>query len=174
MALAVMVVGATALVGLQQLTTRANTTSREMSTATQIMQTWLERLKLDALQWNAANVLTNTDYLQTVDGTWIVPSVVGTQSPAFDHWGRDLAPIVDANTRFCMSYRLTWVFSGEAMRADVRVYWPRKAQGAHLATDFASCGPSAQANLAPGTATAARYHVIYASDVLRWTPLRTL
>lgn len=169
MALAIMMIGGTALIAMQQTTARANREARQMTTAEHALASWIERLKRDAIQWNAAGQLANTTYLQNVDGLWRVPPQGAGESPAFDYFGRDIAP-ASPDVRFCVSYRLSWVYTGNVMRADVRAYWPRTASGADLATDFPSCGPDAQALLGPGNEAGNSYHKLYASTLLRRVP----
>lgn len=141
--LGIMMIGAMALFGMQQQATRANVHARQLTIATQIAQTWIERLKLDGMRWvtvtgNPSQDLANTEFLRTVfaggsGGTGIehvftkIPlTVVHTAagiSNGFDYYGRDVPDMTNnmADVRYCASYRLTWV------------YWDRNGFGASTA-----------------------------------------
>jgi type IV pilus assembly protein PilV len=182
MAIGVMTAGAVALMALQQATTHGNYEARRRTTATELCATWIERLHRDAMQWNIGGPgipfsplnLARTRYLRNVaaPGTpalWQVPVPPpdSGESSAFDLWGRDTT---DPNAMmFCTNIRLAWVYVGQAMRADVRIWWPRSSASART-RDLGRCG----AGLAPESLTTRTrdIHFVYASTVLRWTPLR--
>lgn len=188
--LGIMTVGGLAVIALQTQTIRANSHAREITTATQIAQIWIERLKEDAATWtteatvagapSAASVLANTRYLQdilTQAGQYTSPKDDAPPvSRGFDYQGNDTnaqSGLVErAFPYYCAAYRLNWVYFGEAMRADVRVWWPRADSGAHPHDDFPGCGVGAdQSTLDPGGAAFNNYHVVYLSTVIRVTPL---
>ncbi len=142
MALAVLTVAAGALIGTQMLTARSNTQARQITIATEIAQTWAERLKLDAVSWTDINGLASTTWL--IDSTlgmnnWINPQTVvanvlpaPTRSFAFDRYGRDIQ-LGGTDLFYCVAYRFNWVVdpnlapgSNPAMRVDIRVFWPRE------------------------------------------------
>ncbi|MET0386433.1 MAG: prepilin-type N-terminal cleavage/methylation domain-containing protein [Polyangiales bacterium] len=187
-ALGIMTIGALALVGMQQQTTRANVRARDMTTAMQIAQNVVERLKLDAIAWNnvttaPANDLINSPMLQTINTT---PNAFTTLAPvsstlggttvvlsnAFDFLGNDLtlagaSTAVQNQVYFCASYRLSWVYvTFRAMRADVRVWWSKEVPTRSIITDFANCADNG-VDLNPGGARFDDYHVVYLSTVLR-------
>jgi Tfp pilus assembly protein PilV len=190
--LGLMIVGVMAITAMQQQTVRANVHAREITQATQVAETWLERLKLDASTWvmasaatvppgtmTHADVLGRTTYLQSIvasPNTWMtIPIPLNTNtdnvSNGFDYAGRDVDTTANmAQVRYCASMRLGWVFVGSAMRADVRVWWPRYLPGSGalgLATDFPGCADDATA-LDPETGTERdNYHVVYLSTVIR-------
>lgn len=149
--LGVMTIGSMAIIGMQRQTTLANTRARELATAMQIAQTWIERLKADGTRWNAVGNstvdLAATDFLGVNAGngtpgglfTTLVPMngagfPVG-MSNGFDFYGddEDIATNGMVNVRYCASYRVGWVYrdttsnppsQDRALRADVRVWWP--------------------------------------------------
>lgn len=143
MAIGVLTAGAVGIMALQQAATRGNMESRQMTTATQLAQRWVERLRRDGLAWRTGTmvvpvpvtVLANTTYLQQVPASdaaapWFtpVPRVGSGESAAFDYYGRDTT--VAADMHYCTNVRLEWLYPGRAMRADVRVWWARRAGGA--------------------------------------------
>jgi hypothetical protein len=191
-----MTVGALSLMALQQQTMRANGRSRDMTTAMQIAQTVIERLKLQALAWQRIGTdgteLANAPLLAEIS-TGAVPvgdfmtlkeqpeprndSLV-VWSNGFDHFGDDitLSTATEAQlerVRFCASYRLTWVYANthRALRADVRVWWSKEAPTRNIlsAEDFPLCADN-NAKLLPGGEHYDNYHVVYLSTVLRPTP----
>lgn len=181
-AISIMTVGAMAVLAMQQQLIRANKHARDLTTATQIAQNWIERLKLDALTWNVVGQPPGTTtYLRLVGApgaigafTKIEPSIAtrGTQSAvlsgAYDFYGTP----IDTNSGtsdslyFCTSFRLSWIYANmRAIRADVRVFWPIAGVGV-ITTDFPRC---ADDNLAlnPGGLLIDRYHVVYLSTVIK-------
>lgn len=187
-ALGIMTIGALALVGMQQQTTRANVRARDITTAMQIAQNVIERLKLDAIAWNnvstdAANDLVNSPMLAVIVST---PNAFTTMAPvsstlggtttvlsnAFDYLGNDIT-LAGASTAlqnqvyYCASYRLSWVYTNRrAMRTDVRVWWSREVPTRSIIADFAGCADNG-VDLNPGGNQIDNYHVVYLSTVLR-------
>jgi type IV pilus assembly protein PilV len=130
-ALAVLSIGATGIVGIQRATLAGNTNARNLATANQIATTWIERLRADALQWNAANGvddLADTNWLKKAPanpGGWLVPATVnGIGSPAADIVGSDIFKGEAITQAFCTHLRLTTVYP-TLIRAEVRVFWSR-------------------------------------------------
>lgn len=196
--LGVMTIGAMALMAMQQQTTRANIHAREMTMATQIAQNWVERLKLDAMQWTTTqgtvnNDLANTTYLQAIlanpgDGVFqqvlFTPLGSTTRFAGYNYLGDEIDPsaapdevssgaLASQTLRYCASYRMSWVYLRRAMRADVRVWWPRdmlgsttKATANNIVDDFPGCDDNNTA-LNPGGAEFDNYHVVYLSTTLR-------
>lgn len=192
--LGVMMIGAMAIIGLQQHSIRANNHARQLETALQIAQTWIERLKQDAHTWNAAGivggtpspvvVLASTRYLNRVntlpDVFQIIPAANATvdASNGFDFRGADLNLSLTAqaaNLHYCASFRPSWVIIGRALRVDVRVWWPREGTSTDMAAFITNTcadndtdlGPPA--NLADTTAPFYRYHIVYLSTVIGHT-----
>ena len=202
-AISLMGVGAMGLVSLLRHTARGSRSARQMDIATQIAESWLERLKVDALEWELpadggalqvqtsdnttrdvaveTQLLVNTQWLKEVsdhDGATgeYQPLPINTAvdtgsgpdiSNAFDELGRDIAA-GNGDHAFCSSFRLSWVHWPRAMRADVRVWWPRAGRGINPATDpFNTC---ADDNLTPAQLT--DYHTVYLSTVLSATRVK--
>jgi type II secretory pathway pseudopilin PulG len=186
--LGVMMMGAMAILALQQHSMRSNSHARQLTIAMQIAQQWVERLKQDSASWNAvglstgsptaAEVLANTLYLRGITGApnafQTIPNVTQTVSNAFDFMGNDTANDNSIGARpvfYCASMRVGWVYFGRAMRADVRVWWPRVEGGnaaASVLTDFAACADD-NAKLNPGGTQYDNYHVVYLPSVIRMT-----
>jgi hypothetical protein len=141
MSIAVLGLGAMGVIALQKTTLLANDNARKLATATSIAQSWIERLRIDALQWNnpagIPDLVADTQWL-TVSAAapvWLQP---GTFSPAgssdsdvlgADNYAND--PMPQAVAAFCTQLRLT-KFATAAMpnfdkliRVEVRVLWSR-------------------------------------------------
>jgi prepilin-type N-terminal cleavage/methylation domain-containing protein len=188
--LGIMTIGAMAVIALQTQTIRANSYARQVTTATQIAQIWIERIKEDACMWttpaalnggtpDVPTVLNRTLYLQSIvtnAGRWITPA---DQDPfprisrGFDFQGDDTTATMGGTTApfYCTAYRMQWVYLGSAIRTDVRVWWPRAGSNAR-ATDFPACGSNSNLSLLdPGGSAYGNYHGIYLSTVLHVTQL---
>ena len=181
MAIAVLTAGAVGIFAMQQASTRGNLEAREMTTGTQIAQRWLERLRRDAVQWTAGSrgalvpptLLSRTSWLKAVPAptaasAWVVPASVGTEHASFDFYGRDTN--VAANMHYCTNVRLEWLYPGQAMRADVRVWWLRRLAGGdtdNTRVQLVGCAP----NIDPADLTTDwRVHSTHASTVIRYVP----
>ena len=151
MAMAILVAGGAGILALQQATTEGNLEAREMTTATTIARTWVERLKRDTVLWTTGGAgvpsadLTRTLYLLAVPAagttsTWTtpVPPDLAVESYAFDYFGNDTLPTA-AGVTYCAQDRLQWVSPGRTIRADVRVWWPRNSRVGGNAR-FPNCG----------------------------------
>lgn len=182
MAVAVMTAGAIGIMALQQATIRGNLEARQVATATQLASTWIERLQRDAVGWSEAatpgtilvppTMLTRTRYLQAVpaSGTaplWFIPGPsTALESSSFDHWGRDTITL--GEMEYCTHVRLQWVYVGQAMRADVRVWWARRNPAATSGAALAGCAPGLDPNTLTNRLRDVRF--VYASTVIRWIP----
>lgn len=181
MAIGVLTAGAVGIMAMIQASTRGNMEAREVTTGAQLAQRWVERLRRDALNWTRSTtvadptLLVNTQYLNNVTSagtgaTWFVPVPEPTsgESAAFDYYGQDTTNPVDMH--YCTNVRLEWLYLGRAMRADVRVWWLRRASGQ---VDDPSRATLAQcaSGLDPNTLTNDwRVRMAYASTVIRYTP----
>jgi Tfp pilus assembly protein PilV len=132
MALAVLSIGATGIVGMQRAVLAGNSNARNLATANAVALTWAERLKNDALLWNGANGasdLSDTTWLTTATpalGAWFSPtaSTVLNASPAADVLGADILPGQTITQAYCTQLRLTQIYP-TLIRAEIRVYWRR-------------------------------------------------
>jgi prepilin-type N-terminal cleavage/methylation domain-containing protein len=157
MALAVLTLGASGVIAMQKATLISNTNARNLATANAIGQTWIERLRTDALSWNEAggnqDLPTSTIWLNAVvnstpaGGTgWATPAQslpLGTQPAGMrvaDVMGADLYPGVDPAglaSAFCTQLRMVRVSTAttgvlasfyKVIRVEVRVIWDRRSQ----------------------------------------------
>jgi prepilin-type N-terminal cleavage/methylation domain-containing protein len=185
MALAILTAGAVGIMALQQAATRGNMEARQMTTATVVAQRWVERLRRDNLNWTAASnthnviALAGTSYLRNVTlpgnaPVWFVPTppALSGEAASFDFYGQDTTD--GGQMHYCTQLRLEWIYPGRAMRADVRVWWSRRAQGTDrnigigAADRYANCG----AAVSPDTLTNDfNARMVYTTTVLRYTPL---
>lgn len=186
MAVAVMTIGAVGLLAMQQASTRGNMEARQMTTATQIANLWLERVKRDSLNWNVGGAtataadLTRTRYLSAVPAPAVAPgwgsptNVPAGESYAFDYWGRDTTATAGNNAQvFCVNTRYQWVFPGQAIRADVRVWWHRRGVGDTNSADgrlyrAPLCGVGSEAAITGDN----RLRFVYSSTIVRWVQNR--
>jgi prepilin-type N-terminal cleavage/methylation domain-containing protein len=192
--LGIMTVGALGMLALEQHTIRSNAHARQLTMAMQIAQLWVERLKQDASRWtiagatpggpNDATVLASTRFLGQIaakpDQFQTILNPTATLSNAFDYQGNDVDVAANAaNVFYCASFRLGWVYYGNAMRADVRVWWARESSSATpnaITLDFAGCADNDTAlspNPSPGGGPQFNnYHVVYLSTVIRLTAVQ--
>ncbi len=184
--LGVMTIGAMAIIALQQHAIRTNVHARQLSMATNIGETWMERLKQDSHRWtqvgyfnqapepDAVAVLQNTTYLKLINtNTGIfqpIPLSTADLSPAFNYRGAPVDPTNEAY-QYCTSFRPSWVWYGRAMKVDVRVWWGRDGLNTDIHNDFGQSCDDDNAKLNPGGAHDGRYHVVYLSTVIRASPL---
>lgn len=182
MAIAIMTAGTVGVFSLQRAAAVGNLEARQMSTATMIARTWLERLKRDALRWTAGSTsaagvnLTGTTYLASVPApatapTWFtpVPPSLLVESYAFDHYGRDVTP-PSALIAYCAQMRLSWVYPGQTIRGDVRVWWHRHSSGSDTnvgdASAYLNCGVGNEAAIGNDV----RVRMVNATTLIRWVP----
>lgn len=184
--MAVMTVGTAALFALQGYVARSNMNSKEMTIATSIAENWIERLKMDALNWTEPGTvgdpggkLTNTGYLQRInsaENAWDAPPLSYLNqlehSPGADLTGNEITAWsrnMNVAIGFCTNLRFNWTRPGTLMRADVRVVWPKRPSAAVFATDFPQCIPAGD-SLDVDDDGVDDYHAVYASTAIRWTP----
>lgn len=177
MAIGVLTAGSVAIMAMLQAATRGNMEAREMTTANQLAQRWVERLRRDGLNWTRGSttpdvtLLTNTTYLgevPAVGGTalWYVPEppADSTDTANFDYYGDDL--VDGATPYYCTNVRLEWLYPGQAMRADVRVWWMRRGGGVD-SDQLVNCAAGTNPNTLTGDR---RVRMVYTSTVIRFTP----
>jgi len=141
MALAVLTLGAAGVIAMQKATLIANTNARNLVTANEVAQAWMERLRVDALAWNepagVPDLTSDTAWLSGVSAGWAVPlrsEIAGRPvgSPIADVMGAEILGSDPSATAFCTQVKLTrfsldpslWALS-RMMRVEVRVYWDK-------------------------------------------------
>lgn len=189
MAMAVMAVGAAAVMSMQKASIQGNLDARKTDIANAIARTWVERLQRDAMQWTLPNGdnptlsnFTNAKLLALpAYGTWGLPKwEMGVTSPesmsyAFDILGRDLpAGSIASETIFCVNYRLQWLvpqalpLEPGLIRADIRVLW---TVGINNTPAAGWCNDGSAQAVNPDQASpnppAPLYHSIYLTTTIR-------
>jgi|GEM_PF-935055 len=176
-ALGVLMVGATGIFAIQTGATVANMEARRMGTANQVAQMVVERVRRDALSWRSGGANMNLTVLAPTTYLLNAPSAgspVNTWSNlpaglnAFDYYGNNTT--VTSEMAYCAQSRLAWVFYGQAIRVDVRVYFPRRGDGTSASTSDARTAIGCPA--LPGTSASLirDLHFVHAATVVRWTP----
>ncbi len=180
MALAIFAIGATGVLALQVVSSRANTHAKDLATATQLARSWQDKLAIDALLWNGGGgvwQLDRTEWVQQVDALnnqWFLPAndAAGTFGPATDAKGMYVDGVVQSDVYFCTHLRLTRLLpadqGGEVLRAEVRVFWPKGYQAWNGGADY--CTPGA--NVGNIAAATSQFNFVYHTSVLRETPER--
>lgn len=162
LALAVLTAGAAGVIAMQKATLISNTAARNLVTANGIAQSWMERMRVDALAWNnpggIPDLNTDTIWLRNPPGTqalgtgWVAPAtstVTGFPSgaPLEDVMGADIFSGDPSTPGFCTQVRLTqfssnpnlWALA-RMIRVEVRVYWDMTGRAvncsAALPTDY--------------------------------------
>jgi prepilin-type N-terminal cleavage/methylation domain-containing protein len=152
MALAVLALGGSGVIAMQKATILANNDARNVATATTIAQSWMERLRADALVWNEPGGqldIGDTQWLllakngPVIDGDWfqpnqvVAPNPAPAGSPAADIMGADRYAGDAMLPAFCTQIRLERFANNKSLplatyygmiRAEVRVYWDRSGQ----------------------------------------------
>jgi type II secretory pathway pseudopilin PulG len=193
--LGVMTISAMGLFALQGQATRANGRARDMTTASQIAQNVIERLKMDGLVWNTISPGDTTDVALTETLKSITGATPGNfltlpehsdarggatpvfWSNAFNNFGEDVSTIgANAQTlaqiRYCASIRLAWVYeTHRVLRADVRVWWSKEVPTHSIIADFPGCADNNAALSPPLGSNYEDYHTVYLSTVIRPHPL---
>jgi type IV pilus assembly protein PilV len=176
MAIAIITASAVALLGLQEIVIRGNMDARQMTTATTIVRTTIELLRLDAVAWTQSYPTAGTvawgtgvrGFLRDVP-TSATPGAspwapfgasIAAVEHAYDYQGRPTA--VAADMFYCVETRYAWIYPGQALRADVRVWWVRSGPFTDAAA-LAGCPTQAAINLT-------LIHSTQGSTVIRYTP----
>jgi type IV pilus assembly protein PilV len=176
LAIGVMAVGATAILGLQQAAIRGNQEANEYAVATRTAEMWLDRFRLDALSWNQGGAgatagpgtFAATQFMRMMPPTgatpWFepVPATAGSYLPAtrLAFQGNPSPPAGSPGPVYCTQAQLSWVYPATAIRVDVRVFWMRRGPGAAAVINCAN----------PPDPTGVTHRVVAASTVIRWTP----
>jgi prepilin-type N-terminal cleavage/methylation domain-containing protein len=145
MAIAVLTLGAAGVISMQKATLIANMSARNLVTATDVAQGWIERLRVDALAWNEPGGtldLSQTQWLAvatTATSVWFAPTAnnLGSQpsgAPQADVMGADIFVGDPSLPAFCPQIRLTrfadptntkFADLYRMIRIEVRVYWDK-------------------------------------------------
>lgn len=162
------VIGFLAMLHLQAGVLRANTTARDVVTATQLALHLIETVRLEALEWTDDGTQgvaqAKFRYLPHVNDeagpvagrgsgwqrAWEIPNAPFQMVSAL---GRDatydpgaLQQFPDTRARrFCARYRLTWLIPNFLIRVEARVLWPRAEGQGGL---YDACGPNMDADVA--------------------------
>jgi len=184
MAVAIMTVGSVGILSLHQATTNGNRSAREMATATDLTRVYLERVRADALMWNAAIRPTSadTDYLfhlpvsTATPGDWFNP-VPDSGAEGFNYAGLDVRPdgspvlIADADAAYyCTNLKVTWILGRDAVRVDARVWWHRTASDTDREEFDCDSDPTTEIDVELATVSP-RIRAVTASTVVRWSRL---
>lgn len=177
----ILTVGSVGILAMQQASTRGNLNARQMTTATSVTRTWVERVRRDGLDWTSdvtgsPTGIGATTYLQFTPALdqsgWIAPvSIDPNESYGFNWHGEDTD--VAGDIRYCTHINLRWVVINQVARVDVRTFWYRRGDGAAGNTDqnlFPNCGAGGgEAAVGIDLASAAPHvHAVYASTLVRW------
>jgi prepilin-type N-terminal cleavage/methylation domain-containing protein len=177
MAIAIITASAVALFGLQEIVVRGNMDARQMTTATTIVRNTLELMRLDAVGWTQSYPTAGTVAWGTGVRGFLrdAPTAATAAAPPWAPFGATIAAPehaydyqgnvtgVPADMFFCVESRYAWIYPGQAMRADVRVWWVRPSSLVGAAA-FAGCPTQ---GLVLNTTN---LHSLQGSTVLRYTP----
>lgn len=191
-ALSLLAIGASGVIALQKVTTVGNRDARNLTVATQIARTWVERLRTDAVVWNhpspsnaTLDDLSDTLWLKQVNTAgagcgancsgWFRPVDDATRgSPAFDAFGNDVHDVDAANATFCTNVRLAWLYGpppGVAppylVRAEVRVFWLRDGGGGLAAAGLSTICDSSFTNWTALDGDVGRFHWVYLTSAIK-------
>jgi prepilin-type N-terminal cleavage/methylation domain-containing protein len=172
-AVSVMTVGALGLMALQQAATRGNSEARQMTLATQLTRTWIERLRRDATLWTApgqpilTNFLVQAPAVGTPLGPWDTPPprvrTDGTvESPLFDHFGADHDPGAADPPTYFTNVQYAWLDAGDTLRVNVRTVWHRSRP-----TQRINFAPGSEAAVTAALIAGVDLHGVFASAVIR-------
>lgn len=138
----VMSIGFIGIFGMQTVAIQTNRAAYDRRMATELAETTMERIKRDALMWNVAGGWPDGTWLQrgmASPSTWTAPPSDDDGSPAFNdlalpNVADDRVPdgreaFVERNSKFCLAYRMTWIWNPDMVRIEVRVFWPRTTEG---------------------------------------------
>lgn len=149
MALTVLAIGMLGIVALQTATVASTQDAQQLTVANQVLNTWIQRLQRDGMRWNhpsnakpsTSDLGSDTAWLNLATGSsnlWLRPNTSALEpnaSPAFDRNGLDV-PLTDAARQlddvvYCTHIKLRLIYpdtvtSGGLIRAEVRVFWPKR------------------------------------------------
>jgi type IV pilus assembly protein PilV len=175
LAVGILAVGATGILGLQGAAIRGNQEANEYATATRTVEMWLDRYRMDALSWRTGGAGTlpssalfaNTEFMRGMPAVgatgWLPPPAARTGSFAsasqLSFHGNPSPPPGAPTPVYCVQSNLAWVYDGTAVRVDVRAFWRRR--GWQNSDGALNC---------PAAPNRTDYHIVQASTLVRWTP----
>jgi prepilin-type N-terminal cleavage/methylation domain-containing protein len=179
-AIGILLVGGVGIFAIEQGAIIANMEARRMATAQHVAATVAERIRRDALSWTVggasmpSTALDRTAYLVNAGTTpgaaatpWMnLTPATAAESWGFDYWGNDTRVAVDM--AYCAQMRFQWVFPGQALRADVRVYYPRRGDGRSDDGNDASAWVGCPNTAADSSALLRDLRFAQVSTVVRW------
>jgi type IV pilus assembly protein PilV len=175
-ALGILAVGATGVIALQKATYLSQVHARNLVVANAIAATWAERVRVDALQWNAPkdqpSDLGQTDWLwsyETQLNPMIMPDEVPTLgSPIADAIGRDAYTVEQPVPAFCTQLRVHRYVDGQGitvwddlLRVEIRVFWDRGGNPVNCSIDPITINNSPD-----------RYGAVYLTTAVRRNDIR--
>lgn len=127
MSMSILTIGVGGIAAMQKVTVSSNQHARNLATATQISQAWLDELRADSAAWNhpssrlATSDLADTQWLSALASSggsttgWFRPAWQATRNfgPGFDVQGRPVNttdPDNNAQVRYCTHLRLSWLY----------------------------------------------------------------
>lgn len=177
--LSILAIGATGIIALQKTSIVGNLYARNLVIASHVAETWIERLKTDALAWNSDQVadMAETTWIKDAPfpAEWIQPAEVADNgSPAADVAGKDLYG--GGDVAFCTHIRLTPLLpddsgpniaDAELVRLEVRVFFSKTNQTID-ALDCPTGAPTTTADAFFSTEDAhAEYGFVYHTSAIR-------
>lgn len=180
-AVGILLVGSVGIFAIEQGAIIANAEARRMATAQHVAATVVERIRRDALGWTVGGpsmpgtALDGTSYLVNAGTTpgagptaWmnLTPRTTA-ESWGFDYWGNDTRTAADM--AFCAQMRFQWVLPNQALRADVRVYYPRRGDGTDTDVSNAAAWVGCPDTPLDSAALLTDLRFVHLSTVVRWT-----
>lgn len=171
-------IGVAGVVALQGATSLSNSFGREVTTAHQISQSWVDNLAADSEQWSSESLSPPPETFWLDEGVgqaneWFAPtySEEAEMGALADAQGHPVDDVPGAIPAFCTQLRLSWLcqpgsglcggtenVGNGLLRADVRVFWPRRRPQNQLPAEFCSD------DVEP---TSADYHIVSTSSAVR-------
>ncbi len=179
-ALGIFAIGITGAAAMQSVTSGSNRHAKNLAIASNIAESWLDRLAIDSSAWtqDSSSLTLKTDWLvqatTATQDTWKIPdtNVDGDFGATFGALGQFTNLI--SQRVFCTHIRLTPLFSlvGVAnnvdatnnglIRTDVRVFWPKDSTVWSEGADYCASGSEASVG-----ADNSAFHFVYFSSAVR-------
>ncbi len=186
MGLAILAVGATGIISLQQFTIRGAQNGRASVTAANVASTWVERLRTEAIDWNNPD---NSD-LSAMTGVYLkeLIKVANVPATAVGTWvnlpdnaqtilGENASTAIADDAAFCTHFRGTWLGPAgttDTLRLEVRTFWAKSGRSvdaectlAANAFDAAFADPNATVTVNTIARNRGEYGVLYLTAIIR-------